>query len=491
MGTIRFFFKTSMLLCCCMLLACSQQNNPDAIEMDFAFDNSGSIKTLKPDTTENVSLDLALSIAAKSFDNSASRGRPRVVETCKCIFADDGTPLIYVVNYANNDGFMLISATKKYFPIIAESDEGNFNISETDNAHPAAMWLSQQCSTIANVGQLPESIKRIIDSEWMAFSNPQLIENSRSSDIEKPQVYYDSLKVWTLDPNIEVYLYDDYINTQEYQSLSQTEKDNITAGIHMYGNEFYGTPESSTIVLRYDTGKKVNTGELLKTKWRQNYGYNASVPSGVRVGCAPVAAGQIMKYHKQPTSISWDLMPDNKPSSETSNFLYSLGQRMGIKYEDGKSEASDNQAKLALESYGYNVTLQSHNAQSVYAQVVKGLPVYMGGYASIIKDFWGNKTADDGHAWVCDGVHFYTTEFTLRIMCIEYRPTPYSTPKLMVEAYKNSWLISPGSITYHYNWGWNGDGDGYFRDNDITVTIEGQQHDYKFERSNLLINPSR
>jgi len=49
---------------------------------------------------------------------------------------------MYIVNYSDNKGFIIISATKKYYPVLAYFDKGNFTI--TDNMpYGVSMWMDE------------------------------------------------------------------------------------------------------------------------------------------------------------------------------------------------------------------------------------------------------------------------------------------------------------------------------------------------------------
>lgn len=41
--------------------------------------------------------------------------------------------MMYIINYQDQKGYTIISATKKYYPIIAYSDEGSFSLQESYN----------------------------------------------------------------------------------------------------------------------------------------------------------------------------------------------------------------------------------------------------------------------------------------------------------------------------------------------------------------------
>lgn len=53
---------------------------------------------------------------------------------------------MYVVNFSNDNGFVLVAADKRTEPIFAIIDEGNFNfelLSEEDNDMFLTFWIMQ------------------------------------------------------------------------------------------------------------------------------------------------------------------------------------------------------------------------------------------------------------------------------------------------------------------------------------------------------------
>ncbi|MDE5627902.1 MAG: Spi family protease inhibitor, partial [Candidatus Amulumruptor sp.] len=82
-----------------------------------------------PDTTKTLTADRAMMIAARhSGPGADSRTAGRLPASIDAINDEDGNPLMYVVNYTDNKGFVILSASKEYYPILAESDEGSFDL---------------------------------------------------------------------------------------------------------------------------------------------------------------------------------------------------------------------------------------------------------------------------------------------------------------------------------------------------------------------------
>ena len=102
-----------------------------------------------------------MSIAAYlSQTNLASRATSHVAESVDAVTDEDGNPLMYVVNYTNDQGFVILSALTSYLPILAQSDEGRFDLANLDSSHPVNLWLDEQKYLIKHADALPDSIKK-------------------------------------------------------------------------------------------------------------------------------------------------------------------------------------------------------------------------------------------------------------------------------------------------------------------------------------------
>lgn len=101
-----------------------------------------------------------------SSDTSKSRAGEYTSST---IFSQSGEPCLYVLNF-NQGGWAIVSATRKYKPILAFSDQGEFNIAE-NLPEEIEIWKQIQIETISNVDNLvsPDSIA-LYQSEWNRIS---------------------------------------------------------------------------------------------------------------------------------------------------------------------------------------------------------------------------------------------------------------------------------------------------------------------------------
>ena len=110
-----------------MLASCSDN---EAQSFDEPEVNSATLCYVTvPDTTKTLTADRAMMIAARhSGPGADSRTAGRLPASIDAINDEDGNPLMYVVNYTDNKGFVILSASKEYYPILAESDEGSFDL---------------------------------------------------------------------------------------------------------------------------------------------------------------------------------------------------------------------------------------------------------------------------------------------------------------------------------------------------------------------------
>lgn len=387
-----------------------------------------------PDTSRFLSNERAAQIAAAYCGNHlTSRASGRVVSSVKVIEDETGFPVMYVANYENNEGFLILSASKDYYPVLAESREGNFDAEILSSNHPVNIWLKENQFNIKHSDSLSDSIKNEIASLWMEYNLDRSevfpYEWSRTGSFpDKPQSYYDSLRIWSMTRDVEVYTYEDYKLTEEYRRLSDEAKTNITTSLNINGNSLYGPIESSTLVVKsktydiFELDEDVNVNAL---RWQQEGGFNKFVPNRYPLGCTTVAVGQIMRYNKFPRHINWNLMRLSTPSEYTADFLYTLANSIGVVFDEGSSSGYDKNVSKVFKDYGYTVSEGNHNADRVVVSLKNGFPVYMSGF----------DDAGKGHAWMCNGVKHYASETLTRFMTVEYRPTLNHNPP-MIEAYR-------------------------------------------------------
>lgn len=209
-------------------------------------------------------------------------------------------------------------------------------------------------------------------------------------------------------------------------------------------------------IVEYDGGyyyerrssETISKEELLTTYWHQKSPYGDFCPNDTG-GCGPVAAAQIMAYHKHPAQFgislyNWDLMTASSTlSSEdagadyVAQLILDIAEEADAEYNFGESPIYNTTSteivdiKNAFREFDYSCGHpSSYNINRVTENIIAEQPVFIGGFND------NNK----GHAWVIDG----------------YRHTAYRTTYYYTyEPYARYDTFITSSYTYfHCNLGW-------------------------------------
>lgn len=298
------------------------------------------------------------------------------------VIGEDVDNLIYVVNFADDNGFAILNAVgNSPDTVLIIGDNGNFN-----------------------PDRLLADISRTVDDD----------------DIYEPTP--DSLKIMFAD------LYCEEDDDFYIGNSGGTDDDFIPQIIKGYfiGDGFHGdviggggNGNSGNGINDYGFSKSTFVDKLLKTKWGQWTPFNDKIHfapdgSGRRpAGCTTIAAAQILANIKtiSPTKIapevksSWERLESVK-SGDNSHIADSLAiiikamaDGIKVKYNyngHGGTAATARKVKIYLESLGCKVSkynsLSDKVEDKIRNSILSGKPVYVDGVGS-----------KGGHAWVCDG----------------------------------------------------------------------------------------
>lgn len=403
--------------------------------------------------SENDAVSLAINYL-KNNEQTKS-GNNRIITDIIPIYNKDGILSMYAINF--NEGYILISATKDYFPIIAEIDSGTYQIE--DNDYNTNVFI---CQTLDNI-----RTSKVNSIYWMPYEELKTIE------IPKTKVeddYYNLVDVlreeWYEDEKNVYYLRNKPDNMPEdlYEYFCERAREDMAEV------DEYPYMDCAIITEKYIDDLYI-LGPLLTTHWNQNYPYNSSDPNGDALGCVIIAIGQIMKYHEYPedSTFLWDIMPNDTSNSALSDFLYMLKRKVN------GGELID--AERALKSFGFNVDYKWHNKEYVKNSIKEMNPVYMRG---------ADKTTGKGHAWVCDGYKLKTPMLLYELYLVNFEN---SRPVSIDKFYSETIMENPSFTQeyYHMNWGWGGKNDGYYLDHNPTVTVSGSTYVLSYERQDLIV----
>ena len=413
-----------------------------------------------------ISADDAVKVAMMRGGSEKTKGAAteRTVKEVKTISSEDGVANIYAVNYADDKGFTLVSATKNYFPVLAEVESGSFDdgIYETG----AAVLLDQYNNDIEYCRTLPEDSLRRFRALWREYEQKNEAKPKVTKDGDPLAVLIStSFAAWRA-AGYEIY----DLGGGAPEDLPQSVYDSWYSIAEGVANEDYDIDNNAFILRRRETIIS-ERGPLMSTTWHQNPPYSNT--AGSELGCATIAAGQIMKYHESPACHNWSAMPNSLASSTSgttvlSDFLKNLGEYLGIDYSSGDSGVYIGVVKQKLNQDGYTCSLVTHNYFDSWCEVYAGYPIYMRGTRYIPQE--------ENHAWVCDGGRNTLLRETYTLMVISD-----VAPPLQWETPCDPYEYTEGNISLHMNWGWGGSANGWYVDNQNYASVN-----YTYDRKDLI-----
>ncbi len=377
-----------------ILTVFSCQNN----SIDEVADNNVNTKettlsqSMKIDgLADNMCNQDAYKVATIFLSNKGTRAYSKEVSNVTPYNDDQGKPLFFAVDFADNQGYVLVSATKKFFPIIAYSSHSSFE-STKGLSKEWTEGISKEISKAKKSSNKinPEWIKYATfypnDSETRASSNN--INKWKNEIISKYKGKTNNSLVNNCDNYNSEFMtlggFEQHISsydTQELEKLIDFErcdklgftKDDILCQV------FYC--ENSTVY-----------GPHLKTTWDQFSPYNGAIKNGA-LGCVTIALGQFMNYYRMPSNKNWDAI--NKDSStEQQLFLKEVGESVGIDYNTSDRGARTDIAIKSLKNYGYQIKSS------------RGIPNNNVFYNDlVICRGTAKEDSEDGHMWVIDGIN--------------------------------------------------------------------------------------
>ncbi|MBL7706812.1 MAG: C10 family peptidase [Taibaiella sp.] len=320
----------------------------------------------------------------------------------------DLPPTAYVFNYADGEGYTIISADYRYEPILAFGASGSLN---QGDSIPAGMY------------------------EWM-MSNLENIDLIRDGSLNDKEKFKAAYSTWSYTIN-HMQLKDCCIHPEDW------------------------TPTPSPCV-NWDNQTNEVVGPLTQTKWGQghrfallpqndfNYLVNSPIScSGNRplAGCVSIATAQILKYWSKPhPNYNYSMMYNVNATNESQRLIGNLGNPAQLDAFYGctlTSALSSNVSPTLKNTYGFSsggdfILYVNSERWNIRDNIMNNRIVYVGGANKVTyKSFLIFKSAkyDDVHAWLIDGFR-----------------------KNNINCYSEFW--------FHMNWGYYGDFNGWFYESD-------------------------
>jgi len=407
-----------------MFILFSCEKNP--IENEIS-----TTQSKRPEKQQNrIITEDAKDIAIRFLNQSKSDDRSEItkddIREVQTIVNEEETPIMYAVNLNDTNGFVIISASFLERPILAYSENGNFDFETIGDYNGVVDWAYTTYLTINQRIENREEPDDEVTEQWEAFGYQSRIPEG---------CYYSGKTLICPD-----------------------------------GTQFPPTPKEYW----YET---ITKGPLMTTTWNQKLddtnpiGYNNFVrfnncsQGKSPAGCVAVAMGQIMKYHNYPNIYNINTMPNevtysNHTSQNAKNIAYllqNIGAKVNMDYSCNSSGAYSKDARKAFVSnYNYNASaLVDFQYYTLVQNIQNNRPVYLDGCKNRIiktkrkkpKMFdWvidsPNYTYSSCHAWVVEGYQQIKTTIL------------YSNNHTSVN-------YAPNGLFY-CNWGWGGYKNGWY-----------------------------
>lgn len=324
--------------------------------------------------------------------------------------------VMYIINYAEHKGYLIISGDKGSSPILAFSDNGTFDLNDLNGG--VEDWVNSGKQTITEIKKQPlDSINETYEM-WKDLSRKNL-------DLSNPVLRSIQLSI---------------VNSIQTRNTRPNQPEDYVPQ----------NPNEGTIV---SNARSPYIPPLCVTEWGQGDPFNTYCPivqdpngtyqMRARVGCVAVAMGMIAHYHQYPKLWNYQIMPNKYgyeyQQNERAKMLREIGHEVGMYYEYHASFIATYYAyEIIIETFkkwgyqnpgnliDYNPGRGINSPSLITASLKNNSPVIV----------LGNGTKD-GHAWIIDGVE----------TVIIYNP---------IRAIDTSYIF------YHMNWGETGKNDGWY-----------------------------
>lgn len=485
-----------------LLSACSKEHQPlQEKQANNSASTSFNISELLsvPQRDPKVSLQQAIGAGVNNGDETLRATQSKKVLSHFTLYTRAGEPALYVVNYAP-EGYAIVSASRKYTPIISQSSKGSVSL---ESAFMNEL-LQSYVKEIERANSLPDSLTKLARLQW-EFLGERGCDDFRTVDYDETAYkkiseaihqyigkgyrvyrYKELLGHYTIPKRFVPNESDSYDSepalpeSKEDYFLTPEIKKEIIDAVTLYATKHYNV-DSHVLILLKENNKINRVNNLLRTEWGQgscpskkSIDYNMFIPQKYLVGCVALAVGQIMRYHRYPEHFDWDAMPNHEATPTTAQFLYDVAEGVKTDYGCGKydseSTATSENTKSYLNFLGYRITHifdNNRDKDSIVREELKASrPIFVG----------GNFSMDllPGHAFVLDGYDKSKYQYEVQVLSFPDAPLSYLKDENLECIYSKE-VFKGSTDSYHLNLGWGGKANsGYSFRNFLGFNINRQ-----------------
>ena len=263
---------------------------------------------VSPEIKTAVSVEKAQSVASHFIASQAqsfTKNSEISVKNIDEIKSDNGRTLMYIINYAP-EGFVIVSATKDYYPILAFSDKGNYSVEKSEIANH--IWLDKTKIAVTQSADLSDSIKLGMRTLWSSYSegvaakaNGNAVTKAPGWDELSPMEQVFQLRIAELQAELG-----DGFHFHRLSDIFELGEFPDDYGAYLHYCQMARDVESPLeyTIVGISGGTTTNTvGPLLTTQWQQQLNFNFECDNYPEdAGCAPIAIAQVMRFHEYPST---------------------------------------------------------------------------------------------------------------------------------------------------------------------------------------------
>ncbi len=402
------------------------------------------IQKVSPNSDAVTAHDAAM-VALKKLDRGSLKGRLASNYTISTVEDENGETALYIVNFENNGGFVVVSAKKEVEPVLAWNTTGQYVCTE-DNG--VKIWQDNAVKAIQYAEDQDDSVKQYNKRVWASMTNEQsqvgimpMAQNASDEWTTAQQILREKLMEWKND-GIDCY------------ALKYWEP-----RFQHYGPEktyYKFNWEDCAFVTQRDSFVTRKT-EFIKTKWNQIDGFNRYCPEingqNTKAGCVPVACGQLMYHYKFPSRYNWDNMALEYATDASAILIAELGEGMYASFSTYETTVRINDCLSYLRQIGYSCILTESLGQSIVDKMEQNMLVKKPALLILGEINY--------YLVVVGGIHIQEIYVTDDIWSFS------TATKYEVVASERAYTAK--HVYFYLNWGKNGVNDGYYKLNNITT----------------------
>lgn len=300
--------------------------------------------------------------------------------------------IAYVLNFGTDDGFIVLSANKKNFPLIASSESGHIDLDSIKDT-PAWDWIYEMAS-IEPSAEMPDSISFKIARAWdeitKSLKTYASLSGRSTGDPYVDSVTESAIAAWR-EQGYEVVA----VKDANVESLPINVRNAVQ---DMYNRNNNYEIETSFILIKEEPNY-VRTNPMITAQWHEGHPYNAAIPMERPIYTPVVTVAKIMHFHDFPKAYNLSTMPLSLTTATANDplpqFMLILGRLCGYNYNtdniSGMTAMCD-----ALARTGYNYTQAKYNSSKIVSSLKNSRPVIMS---------YDKKSGNTirTYQWICDG----------------------------------------------------------------------------------------